>query len=122
MPWIPHGPNQVEFKGPIGFWMQDFQAWYKIDARDNPSVTFKDYLLVLCAVYGNLAKEKWSKEWFGKKKIEKLDSFVSSDAEGNIHLEMFDIVDCLAENLDMDLRQEWGPKCRAYVREQLKLN
>jgi hypothetical protein len=109
--------NKVEFSGPIANWMQDISAWFKEDSKDYPQVAESSYIAMMVSSLANYAKGKWSKSLFGKKKVKKLDSFVSTDANGNISLNIWNTLDFLAENLSDNDRKDFSPYCRRDVKK-----
>lgn len=102
MPWKTTATGEVEFSGKIVMWMQEIQRRHHEFTSFRPDVPFdfNTYLMLVVGHYAILSKQKWEKDWFGKSKIEKLDSMVTTTPDGNIKFNVFDTLDFLAEKSD----------------------
>jgi hypothetical protein len=49
----------------------------------------------------DVCKGKWSREWLGKRKAAKLDTFLGNNQEGKVSIQVFDLLDYLAETLPL---------------------
>lgn len=101
MPWKQNGPGEFEFNGPMRDWLNLIGAWANEDQSNDSSIEHSLYLNGIVAAYIGCAKDKWAKEWFGKKKIAALDSRLGTDAQGHMAgFNFLDALDYLSENLD----------------------
>lgn len=80
------------------------------------------YVQRMVLFYAAFAKGKWGKEGLGKRKISRLDSFTSITPEGNFSVNLWDVLDFLAENLGDDTRLEWASAARSNTKRALHLS
>jgi hypothetical protein len=115
------GPDGFEFEGKIVLWVRDFQKWYTEDVRNNLAISEPMYLQYITLSYASLAKGKWEKEWLGKRKAERLDSFNSVNEQGQIIVKLWDLLDFIAENIDDSTRRNWANAARSQTKKLLNL-
>ena len=106
MPWKSKGGQDFEFSGEIVVWIEEMKKWYEADADVKRLTSMDTYFVYATTLFATLAKEKWSAEFFGKGKVKKLDSFVSTTPDGKFNLQLWNTVDFLAMNLDRDFLRE----------------
>jgi hypothetical protein len=121
MSWKPDGQGGFSFIGAITEWLRDFQKWYAQDTAGHPEVSESAYIEYLTLNYASLAKAKWEQGWFGKRKANRLNSFMSATPDGTITVRLWDLLDYIAEELDADARLTWSHAARGETKQMLKI-
>jgi hypothetical protein len=109
---VTHQGNGFSFSGKVVAWIDDIELWYKSEPH---SLGFADWSALVIYSYSLVAREKWRKEWLGKKKAEKLDEWLPTDKDLVVTAKIMDVLDYLAENLDDKFRYEHEGKAREYA-------
>ncbi len=120
MPYRQTNQGTMEFSGKIANWMQDFQKWYSQDCGTNLQISLFTYVQYLTLFYSGLAKGKWQDGFFTKSKAKTLDSFLTTNPEGNISVDIYATLDFLAEELSSEERNQWSQHCRSEFSKLIK--
>lgn len=113
MLWKSSSPSQLKLSGSVGPWLKDIEKWHRIWLKAHPGqqLDYQVYLYVITICFVNLAKAEWSRQSSGKRKIFEIDSFVSVDEEGGMHMDALQTLDYLAEHTETDFRLDNIRRC-----------
>jgi hypothetical protein len=117
MAYKVQGDGNISFEGNVVNWVQLIQDEHQ---RSGIPCDVQQYMSIFAMSASNIAKEKWSTEWFGKNKVTKLDSMVSTDPQGNIIMNIFETLDFLADSLDLAFLKGNKEKITSQVHSMLR--
>lgn len=113
MLWKNSSPTHTKLSRSISPWLKDIEKWHKswLKAHPGEQLDYQVYLYVITICYASLAKAEWSRRSSGKKKIVEIDSFMSVDDEGGMHMDALQTLDYIAEHTDSDFRLDNIKRC-----------
>jgi hypothetical protein len=113
MLWKSNSPNQPKPSGSLAPWLKDIERWHRVWTKSHPGqqLDYQVYLYVVTICFVNLAKMEWARHSSGKRKICEIDSFMSVDDEGGMHMDALLTLDYLAEHTETDFRLENMRRC-----------
>ena len=99
MPWKSLGEGRFQTSGELSPWMEQLTKWYESIAPQYQVLQKEGmglYLLVVAQDLGKVAIQHFDGKWFGKSKMEKIQSFLDKGQ----HVSVMDLLDYLSQNLD----------------------
>jgi hypothetical protein len=113
MLWKSSSPGHSNLSGSVGSWLKDIDKWHRVWLKAHPGeqLDYQVYLYVMTICFANLAKTEWCRQSSGKKRIAEIDSFMSIDDEGGMHMDVLQTLGYIAENTDSDFRPDNMRRC-----------
>jgi hypothetical protein len=113
MLWRTSSPSHMKLSGSVGPWLKDIEKWHRAWLKAHPGgqLDYQVYLHVITICFVNLAKAEWCRQPSGKRKISEIDSFLSVDEEGGMHMNALKTLDYLAEHTESDFRSDNMKRC-----------
>jgi hypothetical protein len=113
MLWKSSSASHPSLNRSVGPWLKDIDKWHRVWLKAHPGeqLDYQVYLYVITICFANLAKAEWCRQSAGKKKIAEIDSFMSIDDEGGMHMDVLQTLDYIAEHTESDFRLENMRRC-----------
>lgn len=113
MLWKSNSPAHTKVSGSVIPWLKDIEKWHRVWLKAHPGdqLDYQVYLYVITICYVNLAKAEWCRHSSGKRKIAEIDAFMKLDDEGGMHMDVFQMLDYLAEHTESDFRLDNMKRC-----------
>ncbi|MDQ3819439.1 MAG: hypothetical protein M3362_17420 [Acidobacteriota bacterium] len=114
--------GRLRVSGALGTWVQDITRWYEEDTNDNlrqmrPDLLHQYYYLVVVD-FMKAAELKWNNEPGGGQKKAKLIQMIPPGAPNTLNI--WGVLDYLAENLDDSFRSSRQAPARQFAKDFMK--